>query len=109
VRRTVRGDDPAVILDIGDPVPDPLAEKIRQTPACFLENYLRSARVPKFCPRRQVDVEIADRLRDEPDLQSNRSSLDLTPQTEVAYDPGDLRASVIARNGEVHRGKRRII
>jgi hypothetical protein len=68
VTGTVRRDDPAVILYIGDPVSDPLSKKIGELPASFFENDLRSTCVPEFRSRRKVDVKITRPFGDEPDL-----------------------------------------
>ena len=68
VRDAVRREYPIAVLQIGAVIAHFEAKKVCKAAASFLENYLRSAGVPKLGPRARVDVDVARPVSNEPDL-----------------------------------------
>ncbi len=60
--------DSVAILQVGTIVTHLVAEKISKSTACFFEDDLRRAGIPKLGTRTWVNVDIASLFGDEPDL-----------------------------------------
>src|SRR5712691_7972773 len=91
VRCAVARSYAVTVLHFKQVVSEWLAKKVRQPSACLSQNNLRSARVPLFRPRRQMNIKVALLLDDQTDLDSHRAT------TNLLFDAESLNNFVHAR------------
>src|SRR5262245_35108137 len=85
--KAVRRQNAVMVLNVSDIVSNWRAKQIGQLPARFFENYLRCARIPKLCPWRRMNINVAFLLSDQSDLQSDRTA----PQRGRKFKSGNDR------------------
>ena len=75
----VAGNNTIAVLQVAPIVAKRTPKDIRQTSARFAQDNFRSACVPLFCLRRQMNIKIALLFDNQPDFDSHRPAIDFLP------------------------------
>src|SRR3954470_2917322 len=101
VGSAIRRDYAVPVLEIASVVADRVAEEVGEAAAGFLENDLRGARVPEFCARAWMNVDVAFLGSDEGDLEADRAAAADIFEPKMFDHAVHAFARMIAGHGQV--------